>query len=266
MSDREPGLQEVLVAAFQSQMQDVYTAIPCIVVAVRNNGETAEVDIQPTIGQKFKNGKRKARSVILGVPVSFPVSSNAGVLFPIKVGTTGTAIFSMRSLETWKGGTGELHYPSDRGKYDASDAIFYPGIQPGAVSLANPAKHAWQHSPDDVVVFNNIGTGNENEFRLQPSGNVLVNTNQDVLINCNNATLTAQGNIDMSCKNFSVDAQENVSISAATGTVSIGITSWTGTYNFTGTHTAVGSLTFNGIDFTSHRHPETGTITNGPIN
>src|SRR5690554_6832263 len=106
MSRSTSTLQSVLGAAFWSEMDNVYTSIPCIVISVRDNGAGAMVDIQPTINQKFVDGRESRRTPILGVPVSFPMSSNAGIMFPIKVGTTGLAIFSMRSLETWKDSDG----------------------------------------------------------------------------------------------------------------------------------------------------------------
>lgn len=254
MSDREASLQEVLVAAFQSQMNNIYTAIPCVVVAVRNNGTTAEVDIQPTINQRFKNGEIRERPVILGVPVSFPVSSSAGVLFPIKVGTTGTAIFSMRNLDVWKGGRGRPAAPANFAKYDKGDAIFYPGIQPGSVSLANPDKHIWSHNTDDVVVFNNIGTGTENEVRLKASGDVVINTNQDVFVNCENANVIAQSNISMTCANFNLDATSSITMTAPSATISIGNTSWTGNASYNGNYTFSGTQTFNGVVFSTHVH------------
>lgn len=265
MSNRDASLQELLGSAFQSQMNNIHTAIPCIVIAVRDNGNGAMVDIQPTINQKFKDNTVKERPPILGVPVSFPVSSTAGVLFPIKVGTTGTAIFSMRGLDIWKNSNGKPSTPSNASKFDKSDALFFPGIQPPGMSLASPSKHTWPHSTDDVVVFNNVGTETENEFRLQPSGNIVVNTNQDVDINCNNATITAQGDISMSCVNFSLDASDSISITAATASIAISSTTWSGAISQSGNYTGVGVQSFNGIIFSTHKHTgvQSGPNTSG---
>lgn len=253
MSNREASLQELLGSAFQSQMNNIHTAIPCIVVAVRQNGDTAMVDIQPTVNQKFKDGTTRERPVILGVPVSFPVSSTAGVLFPIKTGTTGTAIFSMRGLEVWKNGQGTPSAPNNASKFDKSDALFYPGIQPPGVSVANPSKHVWPHSNNDVVVFNNLGSGTENEYRLKANGDVDISTNQNVNVICQNATVTAQSNIDMTCETFSLDAT-TINMSATSASISITNTTWTGNISQSGNYTGTGTQTFNGVIFSTHDH------------
>lgn len=254
MSDREGSLQEVLVAAFQNQMSNVNTAIPCIVVAIRDSLNGSMVDIQPTVNQRFKDGKVKERPVVLGIPVSFPVSSTAGLTFPIKVGTTGIAIFSMRNLDAWKNGSGRPTTPLNFAKFDKGDAMFIPGIQPPGVNVNNPNKRTWTHSTEDTVLVNNIGTGQECEVRLKASGDIVINTNQNVEVNCNNATVIAQADIDMTCQNFSIDASDSFSVSAATASITIGNTAWVGNIDHTGNYTLSGTATFNGIVWDTHKH------------
>jgi len=151
MSDRSGSLQEVLVAAFQNQANQINTAIPCIVVAIRDSLNGAMVDIQPTVNQRFKDGEVKERPVVLGVPVAFPVSSTAGLTFPIKVGSTGIAVFSMRNLDAWKNSSGRPTTPLNYAKFDKGDAMFIPGIQPPGESVNNPSKRTWPHSTEDVA-------------------------------------------------------------------------------------------------------------------
>ena len=252
MSDREGSLQEVLVAAFQNQMSNVHTAIPCIVVAARDSLNGAMVDIQPTVNQRFKDNTTKERPVILGVPVAFPVSSTAGLTFPIKVGATGIAVFSMRNLDAWKNSSGRPTTPLNFAKFDKGDAMFIPGIQPPGVNVNNPSKRTWTHSTEDTVLVNNIGTGQECEVRLKASGDIVISTNQNVEVNCNNATITAQSDITMSCVNLDV--------TATTATFDIGETSWIGNINHTGNlvqignYTLTGTATLNGIVWDTHKH------------
>lgn len=254
MSDREAGLQEVLVAAFQNQMSNVNTAIPCIVVAVRDSLNGAMVDIQPTVNQRFKDGTTKERPVLLGIPVSFPVSSTAGFTFPIEVGTTGMAIFSMRNLDAWKNSSGRPTTPLNFAKFDKGDAMFIPGIQPPGVSVNNPSKRKWDHSTKDAVLVNNIGTAQECEVRLKSSGDMVLNTDFNVEVNCKNATITAQEDVDVICQNFTVDAAGSFDVTAATGTINIPTTTWTGAINQTGNYTMSGVATFNGLAFNTHDH------------
>lgn len=237
----------------------MYTAMPCIVIAVRESLSGGMVDIQLTTSQKFQDGEIKERPSVLGVPVSYPVSSTSGVLFPVKVGTTGLAIFSMRDMESWKGGNGRVVVPNSASKYAAKDAIFLPGIQPPSINLQNPQKHLFTHSTEDVVVFNNIGAATENEVRLKSNGDVLINTNQDVFVSCKNATVLADQNITMSCTNFDLDC-DNLTMSATAANIAFTNTTWNGSVTYSGNYS------FNGINFGTHRHPETGTNTTGPIN
>lgn len=252
MSDREGSLQEVLVAAFQNQMSNVNTAIPCIVVAVRDSLNGAMVDIQPTVNQRFKDGTTKERPVILGVPVAFPVSDSAGLTFPIKKGTTGIAVFSMRNLDAWKNSSGRPATPLNFAKFDKGDAMFIPGIQPPGVNVNNPSKRTWTHSTEDTVLVNNIGTGQECEVRLKVSGDIVVNTNQNVEVNCKNATITAQEEITLSCVSLDV--------TATTATFDIGNTEWVGNISQTGNliqignYTLTGTATLNGIVWDTHKH------------
>lgn len=252
MSKRTESLQEVLSSSFQNQMSGVHTAIPCIVVAIRGGLNGAMVDIQPTINQRFRDNEVKSRPVILGVPVSFPVSATAGLSFPISVGTTGVAIFSMRNLDAWKNSNGLPSTPLNFAKFDKGDAIFIPGIQPPSVNVNNPDKRLWQHSTQDTVLVNNIGSSEEVEIRLKSSGEVIVNTNQDVRVNCNNASVTAIGGISLT--------SNTLSITASTAVVDIGKTTWVGNITMngalsqSGNYTGTGTMTFNGVNFSSHVH------------
>lgn len=252
MSELSALLQELQNAAVDNKSEQLHTAIPCIVVAVRDSLNGAMVDIQPTVNQRFKDNTTKERPAILGVPVAFPVSSTAGLTFPIKVGTTGIAVFSMRNLDAWKNSSGRPTTPLNFAKFDKGDAMFIPGIQPPGVNVNNPSKRTWTHSTEDTVLVNNIGTGQECEVRLKASGDIVINTNQNVEVNCKNATVTAQDDITLDCTNLDV--------TASTATFAIGETSWIGNINHTGNliqignYTLTGTATFNGIVWDTHKH------------
>lgn len=222
-------LQDLLTAAFQSQMNNVYTAIPCVVVSVAG---PSSVHIQPAINQKMKDGGVKERPVIQSVPVSFPVSKTAGFTFPIKPGDTGIAVFSMRSIAAWKSSDGYPSTPLDYSKMDKNDAMFIPGIQTQGSAVNNPSKHVWDHSVEDAVMFNGLG-GNEAEVRIKPSGDVLIRTRQNISVECDNAEVVANTSASITTPELSIDAAN---------------CTWTGNV------THVGNFTFNGILFHTHRH------------
>lgn len=240
---RELSLQELLVSSFENQLHTIYTAIPCIVVAVHLDKQV--VDIQPSLNQRFIDGTVKERPPILGVPISFQVSRTAGFTFPINVGDTGLAVFSMRNLDAWKSGTGYPTTPLNAAKFDKGDAIFIPGIQPASVCVNNPEKRFWEHSTGDVVLVNNIGTAEEAEVRIKPSGTVMINTKAKVEVNCNEAQVIADTSISLNTAELTVNAVQTY----WSGNIQL-----VGTLSQSGSYTATGSLSFNGVDFSSHVH------------
>lgn len=244
-SEAVAAIQSTMVSAFDSQINNLYTIIPCIVVAVRDGLNGQMVDIQPTINQKQQDGTVAERPTIGGVPVSFQVSKKAGFTFPIEVGDTGTAMFSMRNMDGWKAGNGRPASPMNFAKMDKSDAIFLPGIQPPGVAVNNPAKHVLTHDTKDTVLFQNLG-GVECEVRLKVDGSIEVNTsNQPVVINCSDAT---------------INASNSINLNAQTMTVDVGNTTWIGdiTYqsNITqvGNYTQTGTYVLSGININLHKH------------
>ena len=252
----ESIIQDVLTASFESQMSNIHTAIPCIVVAVRDGLNGQMVDIQPTINQKFQDGGVKERPVILGVPIAFPVSKTAGFTFPIASGDTGIAIFSMRNMDSWKSGNGRPSTPANFAKMDKGDAMFIPGIQPPGMAVNNPAKHVLTHDTKDTVVFSNLGAA-ECEVRLKADGSIEINTsNQPVVINCSDATINASTSVNINTPSMVVDAD---------------VTTWIGNINLQGNlvqignYTITGVATFNGIPFSTHKHlgVQTGSGTSG---
>jgi hypothetical protein len=169
----------------------------------------------------------------MGVPIQFPVSKTAGFTFPISVGDTGLAVFSMRNMDAWKSGNGRPASPLNFAKFDKGDAIFIPGIQPPSVAVNNPAKRIWDHSTQDAVLVNGIGTTNEAELRIKPDGSILIRTSGSVSVECDTADVLANSSATVTTPELNIDAIQ---------------TNWTGNVTHTGT------FSFNGIIFATHVH------------
>lgn len=235
----QAALQDVLTSSFQSQMDMIHTVLPCIVVAVRDGLNGQMVDIQPTVNQKFQDGTVAERPVILGVPVSFQVSKKSGFTFPIEVGDTGTAMFSMRNMDGWKGGNGRPSSPTNFAKMDKSDAIFLPGIQPPGIAVNNPAKHVLTHDTKDTVLFGNLG-GAEAEIRIRADGSIGITTsNMPVIINGSDVT---------------VNASSSLNLNAPTMTVDVPNMTFIGNITHQGDYVQVGTYTLNSVNINLHRH------------
>lgn len=244
-SEAVAAIQDAMTSAFDSQMNNIYTILPCIVVAVRDGLNGQLVDIQPTINQKAQDGTVKERPTIAGVPVSFQVSKKAGFTFPIEIGDTGTAMFSMRNMDGWKSGNGRPASPMNFAKMDKSDAIFLPGIQPPGVAVNNPAKHVLTHDTRDTVMFANLG-GVEAEVRIKVDGSIGITTsNMPIIIEGSDITVNASSSINLNTPSMIVDADT---------------TQWIGNINLqgnlvqAGNYTIAGIATFNGIPFNTHKH------------
>lgn len=244
-SEAVAAIQSTMTGAFDSLMNNKYTIIPCIVVAVRDGLNGQMVDIQPTINQLEQDGTVRERAVIPGVPVSFQVSKKSGFTFPIEVGDTGTAMFSMRNMDGWKGGNGRPSSPTNFAKMDKSDAIFLPGIQPPGIAVNNPAKHVLTHDTKDTVLFGNLG-GAEAEIRIRADGSIGITTsNMPIVINGSDITINAATSLNFNTPNMVVDAD---------------VTTWIGNINLQGNlvqignYTITGIATFNGIPFNTHKH------------
>lgn len=243
---RDASLQELLGSSFNTQMTNVYTAIPGIVVTVRNNLEDMTLDVQPSVNVKTKQGEIKERPVVVNVPFQFPASSVAALTYPINVGDSVLLIFSMRGLDTWKRSNGGVVTPTDFRKFDKRDCFAIPGVFPSSKSINDPAKRVWPHSTQDTVLVSNIGKPSETEVRILQGGGVVINTNQDVVANCTNASINAQQAINLS--------SSSLNITAGVASISIGNTTWAGNIEHTGNYTMAGTATFNGIAFDTHKH------------
>lgn len=244
-SEAVAAIQSTMTGAFDSLMNNKYTIIPCIVVAVRDGLNGQMVDIQPTINQLEQDGTVKERAVIPGVPVSFQVSKKAGFTFPIEVGDTGTAMFSMRNMDGWKGGNGRPSSPTNFAKMDKSDAIFLPGIQPPGVAVNNPAKHVLTHDTKDTVLFANLG-GVEAEVRLRTDGSIGIKTsNMPIIIEGSDVTVNAATSLNFNTPSLTVDADNSLWIGNMT---------YQGNITQVGNYTQTGTYTLSGININLHKH------------
>lgn len=264
MAQREPGLQEVLESHFDYMTSNMFTAITGIIISVEDAGQN-RVNVQPSINMVSRDMLEiTERSPILNVPLFQHQSKEGGLSIPVKAGDPVFLVFTMRGLDAWKQSNGYPTTPTDRRKFDTRDCIAYPGVFPFGQSPNRPSAHTLDHSPDDVVLVHNLGKSNEAEFRIKAgSGDIEINApNSDVKVVCQNSTVEAAKKVSYQAQDFEITC---VNYKLTTGNYQVDVDSG-GSNVSTGTFRMNGQFILNNIGIHSHRHVETGSITNGPIN
>jgi len=241
------GFEEFFKIMHRTSTANMYTAIPCRVVAVQNNLRRQVVDVQPLIEIYLQDGTTEEHPVILSVPVVLPGSSRSQVSFPVFVGDTVLCIFCQRGIDNFKIGTGQPLSSTDFRRFDKRDAVAIPGLFPFSRAVNNPDLRTRPHNTFDMVVSHNIGTAGETEIRLKESGDIEINSPTKLSVNVPDVQINTT----------------TAEVNASTVEVSVGQT------HFTGDVTIDGTLTVDGIVMNTHLHtgvtPGSGT-SGGPVN
>ena len=220
-------------------VNNVLTACPARVVGVINDLFGLQVNAQPLITYKggVDNTDVIEQPVIYGVSVQMPSSSTSAMTFPVNVGDPVLLVFSHDNIDTFMQGSGSFSAPSDDRVWSYMDCVAIPGWWPIGNSINNPAKRRLPHNTSDMVVAHNIGTPNECEIRLKPSGDIDITSPATVNVKSAAANVTTTGNASVSANGVSV---------TASGTANISVTG-------AATVTAA-TLALNGIDWSTHTH------------
>lgn len=248
-------IMDIIRTQFRIDMTDVHTALPCKVVNVYSDNRQQKVDVLPSVDRLLKDGSGEPGMQILGVPVIFPGSQSTLISFPINVGDTVLCVFAGQSMDNFKIGNGEPTTANDYRRFSDQDAVAIPGLFPFGKSLNNPQTRKFPHESNrDLCIAHNIASGTEVNIILKQAGNLIINTEQAVTVNCKTGVM---------------NATESYTISTPTMNVNADTTNWTGdiiqtgNYNQTGNYTMTGQATFNGVLFDTHFH---SGVTPGPGN
>lgn len=238
------SLGEVINSFMDYSMQDRYTAMPGVVLAVHNKGQTQLVDVQPCTSIRNRDGTATQQATILNVPYQQPAGSSGGVVFPLAVGDNVLLVFCMRAIDTWKYGDGGLSVPSDYRMFSNLDCVAIPCISPVSKTPTNTVKHSGAYALGDTIVYN----GNGVEVILKQTGKVVVNC-KDAEINASDSTIINTKDFKINCDSYSVSS---TSYTVSTG--SYALVAGTGGATTTGSMDMTGSFTLNGIRIETHTH------------
>lgn len=245
----ESLMSDYINTQFQISMAEIYTALPCIVTNVVGSFDTQRVDVQPAINTLYKDGTSDEHTQILGVPVLLPGGARSLVSFPINVGDTVMCIFSQRSMDNFKIGNGQPTVPNDYRKFSDQDAVAIPGLFAFAKSVNRPSIRKYPHDPKtELVIAHNIASGTEVMIQFKQNGDMVINTEQAVTVNCKTGVVNATESYTLNTPQLNINATA---------------TTWAGNITHTGNYTQTGTSTFNGIPFATHKHtgvtPGSGT-------
>lgn len=176
------NLESALVNYLDHYMQDCYTAMPALILNVKNEGEL-RVDVQPVTNRIYNDGTIVEHPPVLSVPVIMPATRTSAVLMPVKQGDTCLLIWCQRDITNFKSGTDVAHDPDSPRWQSLNDAVAIIGLFPFTTNPNRPDQHKLPHSVDDLTLVHNLNTENECEMRLTPEGNLQVNVKASIF-NC----------------------------------------------------------------------------------
>lgn len=236
MDKRKVPLQRVIDAAMSGAAKDIYTSIPGYVIAFIPGTQRAQVQIG--VQRVQIDGTTFEPSPIVDVPVAF-CGDGYTFEFQIDPGCEGIILFSQRCIDGWKQTGGVAANPVAR-FHHPQDAYFIPGIRSlgkvitdftnNGIRMRDKSgnRHVWIKNDGSTVMKNGtnlVTLGSDNSISLSNGpGNIQILSNGNVVIN--GVVITPTGTIT---------PPSGGGINGA-----------------------------NGITYETHRHNETGTITQGP--
>lgn len=236
-----PGLlSEYLKTEFEYSMAEMWFACPGIISSVSGDLSDMRVNVKPAINELYADGSTEEHLDILSVPLIMPGSGTTLVSFPVNAGDTVMLIFSQRSMDNFKIGNGQPTMPNDARKFQAEDAIAIPGLFTFSKSANRPGIRKYPHNPrTDLCITHNIASGTEVNILFKQSGDMVINTEQDVTVNCKTGVVNATESYTLNTPQLNINATA---------------TTWAGNITHTGNYTQTGTSTFNGIVFATHKH------------
>lgn len=235
-NQRRAPLNTVIDAAMRGALKDTFTSVPGYVVAF--NAATQRAQVQIGIVRVDIDGAIFEIPPIVDVPVSFP-GDDYVLEYEIKPGCEGDIHFSQRCMDGWKQTGGIAANPVAR-FHNKQDAKFIPGIRSLTNAIANFANNGVRIR--DASGNRYVWIKNDNTLVVK-NGTATTTYGSDNSVSTANATghMNLLGNGNVNINGVVIDVNGNIQMPSGSGLVD-----------------------GNGIPLQSHRHNETGTITQGP--
>lgn len=178
------GMLETLAAWQASQMEGVHTCLPGIFVSYEGHA-TRRARVQPAVRLELGTGPILEIPPIDGVPVVFPSSSDASILFPIKAGDGCLILFSEAGIGNYLAGRGKVTDPDDQSRFSLTDAIAIPGLFP------------WRAVPKTNAPDNALWVGYKGASLTLFGETMKLEDSKGNKIESKGSTLTLNGNLEV---------------------------------------------------------------------
>jgi hypothetical protein len=168
-------LNDAMLSAVDARLVDMHVCLPGRVKKYDYRAQKA--DVQPLLKRPYVNGA-KSLPMITSVPVVWPRGSGGGLNFPLQKDDGVLLVFSERSLDKWLASSGGEADPGDSRRFDLSDAIAVPGLNPFLVpSVAEDGNSAWFKYKDTRIQIDadgNLKILSRKDVKVTATGNVSI--------------------------------------------------------------------------------------------
>ncbi len=113
---------EAVRTIVNSRLSTVFSAMPAVIESYSGGKATVKPAINISGSDKMP--------VLSDVPVVFPNSSSAGIVFEVSKGDPVLLVFSCNSIDEWLQSNGKDTETDDPRRFDITDAIAIPGLFP----------------------------------------------------------------------------------------------------------------------------------------
>lgn len=182
MVDRHLTMSAALEMAFKSGITKIYTSMPATLITFDPGTQRAQIQLGIKRRQK---GVWKDLSVLVDVPVVFPGSQSWAFFYALSKGDEGWAHFSQRCIDDWLA-TGGSVQPSSLRLFNATDAMFQPGLRSSATAFAPmPSSGAGLSNKAGSVSI----TATDSAIDLKVGNTTIVSTGSNVTMTVGGQTL-----------------------------------------------------------------------------
>lgn len=133
-----------------SALEGMYTALPGTIVSYDH--KSCRAVVKPAVPKRLADGSSLAPPEIHDVPVSWPVTMSGSCFMtaPMAAGDSVLLVFSQRSIEHWKSGSGIA--PQDPRWYDLSDCFAVPTSDHRQINTDGQCL-ALKYGPTEFMVY-----------------------------------------------------------------------------------------------------------------